>query len=475
MKLQLNPAHLTAILIASLITTSCINESSTIGGSIQPSGDSIHLYKDTIEVSSKTIRMEDVFYNSDYGVLGEFADPVYGKMKADFMLQFYAQKGFKFADSMVIANNIEESITKIELRLEYYKSFGDTKTPFQAEIFELKKPLNGDNLEEYYVDKVNVEEFVGSPSSRVSAGKKVYTAEDSSVPDSIKKLSSYIPSVVIPFNSTRQSYWARQIMDNRTQLDQQWFNNVFKGLYITTNYGDGTLLYVANTKLILHYKYIKNKKQRDTTATFISTKEIKQSNNLGYPQGQLEAIIDKVDTINHVRVPAGLMTEIILPISQLKGKLDRFGNPINWNNIVVNTVKFSLRSKTIDTNKYPIPIPSHLLMIKKEERKKFFINNQTPDNINSYVAAKDTSNVYNFNNIAKLIQREIRNAASSGNFADINMVVLPVTVNTTTASDGSTVITAVKNQLEPSAAMLIKTKDKTLKHSLQMEIIYSEY
>ena len=72
-------------------------------------------------------------------------------------------------------------------------------------------------------------------------GSKVYTAADQTIPDSIRYDSDYVPRVkVLLSNELRDEFFSRKDI----YTSQSSFVNLFKGIYATNQYGNGTVLLI---------------------------------------------------------------------------------------------------------------------------------------------------------------------------------------------------------------------------------------
>lgn len=132
-------------------------------------------------------------------------------------------------------------------------------TACRLSVYELggngKETLNLDNA--YYTD-INPEDFYDSQNI---LGTKAYTAVDLSVKDSIRNLSTYVPSVHIAFKediATRVGgnilTAARKAKNADKEFNSQLFREAFQGIYVKSDYGDGTVLYIDQPQMNVVYK-----------------------------------------------------------------------------------------------------------------------------------------------------------------------------------------------------------------------------
>lgn len=85
--------------------------------------------------------------------------------------------------------------------------------------------------------------------------------------------------------------------------------------------------------------------------------------------------------------PAGYEVEITLPFNAM---LAKFEDLKKTGQVVANTVSLSIGCSDIK-NGQGINPPQYLLLIKKSEKDKFFLENKLPDNVKSFYATYDSS------------------------------------------------------------------------------------
>ena len=174
-------------------------------------------------------------------------------------------------------------------------------------------------------------------------------------------------------------------------------NNVFKGVYVRSSQGDGTVMYINMARLNVTFEYYINSSsgEKDSivsgVATFSSTKEVLQVNR--FNNENLKPLADD-NSCTYLKTPAGLFTEVELPISEIKEQTD-----------TLNTVRIIFtRYNQENSSKFGYSTPTYLLMVRKGEMYDFFSKNKLSDNITSFVTNFDSSsNEYTYSNISRLI------------------------------------------------------------------------
>jgi hypothetical protein len=248
------------------------------------------------------------------------------------------------------------------------------------------------------------------------------------------------------------------------------FRKFFPGLYITTNFGNSTILNVNLTSLNIFYKYLDPKGSSQKTDTIRTsefrlniTPEVAQINHIQNNNDQLLAPNDKG---TFVKSPAGVNTEVTFPISEIYSKLT---------NRSLNQARFMVYAlpEANQDEKVKLSPPDHLLLVNKDSLKGFFENRRLHDNVTSFYASFDKETYsYNFGNIAAMINYYKRQKKEA---FDLTYYLVPVDITFTTTggsyySPGTSTPTAIYNQMKPSAVMLENKPEK-----LKLDIIYSSF
>ena len=189
------------------------------------------------------------------------------------------------------------------------------------------------------------------------------------------------------------------------------------------------------------------------TMIMASTKEVLQTT---YVTNDKEAIqkLASEKTHTYLKTPAGLFTEVALPIKKIKEGHEN-------DSLIAAKITFQ-RLNNQSTDERMFGIPQNLLMVQKDSLKNFFEDSQLPDNKLSYIVKYNyngstykNNNTYNFTNISNLITSlwNMRQKGVSENpnweaeHPDWNKVVLvPVSYdsNTSTSVDHDMSLTSVR-------------------------------
>ena len=433
--------------ILSILTfTRCDDETATIGGSIVSSNDTITYNIKTLYAKSRSILADDsILANTNKVYLGRFTDPETNTVfTSDFIAQFNCVEDYGFPNHGVVGNRA----VSIELKLFFNSYFGDSLNTMKCEVYELDRTL--EEGKPYYTN-ISPDEFIDAGKEPIAS--KSYCAIDNTVPDSMLLDENYTRNITIKLpqelgdrfidkyyeinesgDSVGKSYFANS---------ENFINNVFKGVYVKTTQGDGTVMYITMARLNVTFDYLVEGKSGKLDSivrgisTFSSTSEVLQVNK--FKNSNLKDFIADNNDCTYLRTPAGVFTEIELPIEEITADGDTL------NSVDITFTRYNEKSDKL----FDYTPPSTLLMVRKSEMHKFFLKNKINDNKTSYIATFDSyNNEYKFSNISRLINYCNANKESD---SDWNKVVL-IPVSLTKDSNGSTV--AISHNLSMTSARL---------------------
>lgn len=435
-------------LIALLAITfwGCDDNTAGLGLGMFPGSDqNINGQLKSFPVVTESVAAGRIYAKTNVGYVGKFTDPTFGAYQAGFLSTLNCPDGLTFPGVFDNANhtaldkngkatnvmvtkqdeditliydesgsNVIGNVRAIELILWYSSYFGDSLTACRMSVYELKEKLeNADNKAYHYTD-IDPAKFY-DPQKLL--GTKAYTAVDLSVSDSIRNLSTYAPSVYISLEEKVAKRVGENIMRAArkagSKFNQEAFSDVFKGIYVKSDYGDGTILYVDQVQLRIMSKCYaiedsikgtpyKAQDGKDSTyygiRTFAATREVIQANQLQNNSNVINDLIEKQENWNctYLKTPAGIFTQATLPIKQISEDLE--GDTLN-----AVKLTFSNYNQKSDL-KFGMSIPSNILLIRKKDKDAFFAKNQLSDGVSSFLTTHNKStNQYVFSNITKLI------------------------------------------------------------------------
>ena len=428
-------------LIALLAITffGCDDNTAGLGLGMFPGSDqNINGKLTTFDVTTKSVHAGEVYAKTSTGYVGKFTDDTFGTYEAGFLSELNCPEGLSFSemykeneagtkatgslvtsfDNIEIDSKIKDRFTlikdennhvigncQINIYLWYSSYFGDSLTACRLSIYELDKRLNE---EEAYYTNINPEDYYKQSDL---LGTKAYTAVDLSVSDSIRKLDTYVPSVSIRLDQAKAKKLGQKLFKADRKDFYKAFPDLFSGIYVKSDYGDGTVLYISQVQMdVVSIEYVtdsitgiklksKVNAEKDsiqyTGRTFNSTREIIQANRLANDTEAIQKCIDNSDW-TYLKSPAGIFTQVTLPVSQIAEKLE--GDTLN-------AVKLGIPiyNETSD-KKFGMSTPKNVLLIRKKYKDSFFKDNQLSDGITSSLFNPTTSfTQYTFNNITQMI------------------------------------------------------------------------
>ena len=415
--------------LSGLLFWACEDTVSDVGMGILPDEDKIGIYTDTVYLDATTIKLDSIYANTVYGMLGEIYDPTYGSLKSSYMCQFYAPEIGVFPDTVI--NN---QIDSVVLRICYHSYLGDSLAPMEVSVYPITKALN----ENYYTN-VSPSDYY---DSETVWGRKGYTARDLNVSDSLNIANQYLKNLYVrlPDDLGVKFYeeWRKPAPNAFSSADA--FVKFFPGVYVTPTFGSGSILFVGGmyvnegTFVDVYFKYIattKDSNGNDSTyvnngiTTFNVTKEIVQLNN--YQSSHDENLLQPDEEKVYAKTPAGIFPKITIPIPDIINKMGakKFTN-----------AKLSLSVFGKDEWEYSFGYPSKLLLINQDSVTTFFENKLVADNRTTYASTFGSSlaYTYNFGNVSAVIQNAITNSPDK----NLELLLIPVSTRSSGSTDYST-------------------------------------
>lgn len=481
--ISMKAKYICAALLA-LIFFSCDDSTPDIGRTTIAGNDSIPAGIASYEVTTRSILADSVFARSNTSYLGRYTDPEFGEFSSDFIAQFNCTDGFVFPDNTV-------GVSQLDLTINYETFFGDSTASMRVQVDTLDKVIpEGDRLT--YYTSIKPEDYYNPTAEPI--GSKAFAATGMSVDTIYTNGSVRIYEQKINLPLSLGEYLYNKFLENKDYFkdSEAFIQNVLRGVYVHCTHGDGAILYISGLSLDLQIDVAleSSSGKKDSIATryasFSATKEVIQSNRFSNSERLKELAED--NSCTYIKSPAGIITEVTLPIEEIYAAHQR-------DSLNAAVLSFTSYNETSD-KKYPMNVPTSLLLLRKSETYSFFEQNSLYDNITSYYTAFDSkNNTYSFNNIAQLIQRCINEKVEGektdpnwvANHPDWNKVVLiPISVTREQQSNsgyssmyayyyGSSrqqeaQIIQVQNNLDLSSVRLVGGKNK-----LKMQILYTTF
>lgn len=464
---------------------SCDDSTTGIGDFVADE-DQIKAYATTYNVETKTVKVSDisdgrgVYSRTSSAYLGKITDPDFGEFTADFITQVNCPEDFAYPSTF-------QKITSTQLELYYMSYYGDSLAPMKVGINLLKDDVeindDGNDADIYYT---TYDPYQYAQTQVI--GEKDYAAYDKSVSDSIRNATNssgqktYYPSVVIDLDKTKvpgtdmtfSEYLQDMYVNHREYFKDAntFINNVLKGFYVHNTSGEGSVLYIQDIWLRTYFDYtIKGSQDQDSTVSsyyaFAATKEIFMSTRLNNDEKLDDFVTDANKTKDtYLKTPAGLWTEITLPLEQMYDDL----KTDTLNSVSLTLTKYR---NTIENRENGIEMgtPQYLLLLRKNDLKEFFEGNHSYDNRTSFLATyNSTTNSYSFSSLNRLISyifAEMRNSDERPEGWD-KLLLVPVQVE---KDSQNKVIGISSHDLEVNSARLFKGSND---NPLQITVIYTK-
>ncbi|NDV64948.1 DUF4270 domain-containing protein [Bacteroides sp. 224] len=454
------------VMLLAISLFSCDDNTESLGLGVMPDGDKLSVATKTFPVTTESVLSDAVFAKTNIGYIGKYTDPEFGYYESSFLTQLNCVDNLKFpavydreTKTGLMAG---DSIHLTELIISYDDYFGDSLNACHLNVYELN-----DNLDKNHYTNINPLDYY-NPEKDFLAGK-TYSAVDLSISESVRNNSNFTPyvRVQLPKEIGERIYRVNREHPEYFSNADAFIKNVFKGVYIESDLGDGTVLYANKVELnvvfpafaldTLDNSIIRTSDGRDSieylVRSFVSTKEVIQANKFT----NSDELEDKVkeEEWTYVKSPAGIFTKVTLPIQKIADELGQD---------TLNAVKLTFKNYAQKSDElFSMSAPTYLLLIREKDYKSFFEENKIIDNTTSYYATHDSSNnQYVFYNLARLIKTCITEKENAKKAAGTNwneaewdkengkVLLVPVIINL----DSNKNITSIQNDMKPGYVKL---------------------
>lgn len=442
-------------------TTACDDDLNSVGNNIRPESDEIALGWDTISnITAETYSFQDRIYaRTVKSVFGDYTDNILGRVKADFLSEFFCPEDMAFHKDLF-------AIDSVQVSLYVTRYSGDSLAPMGITAYEVDKKY----LEDDYYTNIDPKDF--TTMSKIFA-QGVFSMKNT------PNINGYR---VISADADTMRGWD---FFNKWKTNPEFFKdsktfreNILKGLYITPTYGSGALADVGYTMLDVFYRYNAGKKVNENTDSIgyglfrlNTTLEVVQMNHV---ENKIDVSnttgLNKYTDRTFMKTPAGVCTKLNIPLGSI---IDLMKDKKNLNAATFKLMGFSEEEANLRLNK-----PSSILLIHKDSLDGFFSgsgkNYLTSSNNSISVISRGTSNnTYDFSNIANVISYYIKEYQQRGinpNNVPLELLMLPVSLESTLTSSGSVSSTRIYHLMSPTEAIL-----RTGTGKMKMPLIFSKY
>ena len=473
MKKTKNKPFITIVLLLATLVVGCQeNNSISAGASTLPDND-IRVMSDTFAVTSQLDSCVAISLTPDSFLLGE-CDTHFGTIKADILTQLACPEGFVYPGGETAV------VDSICLYLYYKNWYGDGKTPLGITVYEMDKQSLQENAS--YPNNLQISDYCSlAESAHIVTDSKIVVPATPSDSSYSSQNDTYVPTIRIKLTDEfAQRFFAIKDFDS-----QKAFNQLFKGLYICSDFGASNVLYINDITMTVFYHFTMNRAQlNDTiihdTRSFYANEEVRQVNRFTYPNRQsiLQQYSQVKDT-NYIVSPANIYTELTVQMDEIYNRIDaQLGDTaayrvyINRADLTVDVLySDSVTGRPRDNWDAPA---SHMMLIQKEKMAEFFSTNKTPSDsvaiITSLSATTDSlSNViYQYSyDLSDMLTKQIR---SEQKVDQLTFVLVPVAI-TTNSSTGA--ILSVKPLQTISATCIRSANNPDI--PMDIEVVYAGF
>lgn len=497
------------LLVALLALTffGCDENTGSLGLGIFPDGDqNLNGRSTTFSMTTESTLSEAVYAKTSIGYVGKFSDPMFGFYECSFLAQLYCPEGITFPAVYDKNKNVKgaimagDSIHTAELVLCYSKYFGDSLNACRMSVYELNQDLKAEDID--YYTNIDAEKYYSKDNGFLA--RKAYTAVDLSLKDSIRNDDEFIPYVRLTSDKIKELgkkiYKANREHPEYFANPNTFIKELFKGIYVKSDYGDGTILYIDQINLNIAFRahatndttgvVIQKTNGEDslyyTTRTFATTREVIQANQITNDKDLLQKRVNETDH-TYLKTPAGIFTQANLPLNKIAEQLS---------NDTISGVKLTFTSYNQPiVDAFSMKAPTTILLLREKDKRTFFEDNKLADNITSYITTQEYKsglNQYIFPNLAQLVkvcltEKEEAKKKAGANWDEAKweadnkewnqVVLIPVTIQYDNSSNNSKNIISVRHDLQPSYVKLKggKAGETDDKLKLNLEVTYVNF
>ena len=453
---------------------SCEDDLPSTGGGVLDESDAIIVKTDTFPIVSAIDSCDAIISQADSFLLGEI-ETDYGLLRASILTQLACPEGYSYP-----ANAEVDSICLFM----YYNSWvGDGFSPLAVDAYMMDRATF--QYAGTYPTDLNISQYCSRKES-ILRNRRIVAASEKL--DSIANNSGqYVPMVRMRLSDEfMQQFWQIQTFE-----DQETFNEHFKGLLIETSFGSSTVLNISDVALGVFYHFTYNKAGKDTTVNdmkaFYANSEVRTVNHFSY-LGKAEWITQMQNdpTYNYIVAPAGIYTRLSFPMGEMAKMIkSELSDTLSDGTIIqkqpyVNRALVQIdvenvytgSGSTITRNDWLQPT-NHMLLIRESSMKRFFAKKELPSDtcalLSTLTQGVDSlgNTIYYYSyDLSNFLHNQLRQDSLD---AELNMMLVPVTVSTSTSSSAST-ISAIKQQQTVSA-----TKIKSAQNGMNLKLVYSGF
>ena len=467
--------------------TACKDDVAYTGQSVLDSDDKIIVLADTFSFRSNVIGCKAITSQADSFLLGEI-ETDYGVLRGSVLTQLACPEGFQYPSGEHIKNVGLDSIC---LFMYYSTWVGDGYSPLAINAYLMDR--NTFRYSGKYPTDLNISDYCSMDKSILTNHRIVVAKEKL---DSVQSSTgTYLPMVRMRVNDD----FAQYFWNIRSFESQESFNEQFKGILIETSFGSSTMLNVSDIALGVYYHFEYEKTPgKDTLVSdmkaFYANSEVRTVNHLYYEDKSqlIETLANDSDTYNYIIAPAGVYTRMSFPMEQIGDTImqhmifdsllyaEKDSTEYRTKRPYVNKaeVRVSVENKDNETGRNAWLQPAnYMLLIKESSIERFFKNRELPSDTCALLSAL-TQGVDSVGNpiyyytydLSDFLTNQLRKESQGEKKKTLEMLLVPVTIETSATSTTTTTVSSVRQQQTMSA-----TKIRSAYNGMQLELIYSGF
>ena len=463
-------AFISVLVAITCYWTACKDDVTTTGQSVLEPADEIIVMTDTFSIRSMVDSCAAIISQADSFLLGEI-ETDYGLLRASILTQFACPEGYQYPADFAV-----DSVDSVCLFMYYSSWMGDGNSPMAISAYMMDKGTF--QYSGTYPTDLNIDDYCSRDSDILTNHHIIIASEKL---DSIRNGEGvYIPMLRMRVNDDFMHHFA----SIQSFKDQESFNQVFKGLLIETSFGSSTMLNITDIALGVYYRFAYQKAGKDTVVqdmkVFYANSEVRTVNHLDYQDKQVwvENLQKDSDTYNYIIAPAGVYTRLQFPMEQIANSINSYlpeKRPyVNKAAVRVYVENMSTGSTTNMTRNDWLRPANYMLLIKESSMERFFKNRELPSDTcallsqltQSVDSIGDAIYFYSYD-LSDFLTNQLRQAS---NDSILNMLLVPVSVETSLTSSSTSVVSSVRQQQTMSA-----TKIRSAKNGMKLELVYSGF
>ncbi len=440
-----------AFVLMGFMVWSCAEDPNETGLGILPVGDLISVNRVVEQASIRAYTLADSLQRTDepdYNILGTYNDPVFGKTRAGFAVQYRILDYPKFVGKSA-------TLDSLVLYLRFKTFVGDTVTEQTFNVYELNSGL--DLYSKYYQDidlpgmskPTKLAEYKMTPKMKFDTIVK-YTSTG------IKYYDTLYQVVPIRLDNALGNRFLQA--DSLDMNSTDAFLKFFKGLYIEAQDlpQGGALLQIGGTSLKLSYKHTAAK---DSVYSFYETDNSARVNKFSHDYSSTAFVSElgqenPADTLIYLQTMGGLAANIFIP------SLDSWKDSINValsenKKLAINKAEIVFHVDTLLSDLKDLITPGQLLLTYLDQNGESVVLSDyslSPAYFGGYLNRSDATYRFNItNHLQDIIEHKKIN-------------------NKEIENNGFRLTTAFRNTL----ARRVVLKGSKSKVGIRFEVVYSK-